>query len=442
MPHMRKVLWPLCDRPSASGNSEPIVPSAARNTAVFRALIAFTCAFPFLSAIAAAQTLVCLQDPKAKADGPCKIEVGSGINPIVLRVLDADGHAVANAKIQFGYPSRGPFQDSLRTDVNGIAIANWNGAKDPGETPVTIKMDVSAPTWHLQKTLILSHKLPALPSSLALSPDHNISGNNQYWYAGKQLPDSLVILVTGVPADSDCRKSVVNFRAIGSEAEVSPDSVHGTSHSGVCTAAARWRLGKVVGDQYLRAFLSDHSDMPLIMHAGARATPWLAAGLAVTYDWAQFEQVKSTVQNVQVTTKSADGNTSMTTTNSVTTSKPDSVKRGVTFSPLIGINTPILTAWHNVRGSVSADARKLSTDWFAGLSLTQFRNGIYNEDIGVDLQAILHLGRRDILVNATECAMDGTTCKTQSHTRLLGAGLVVQLNASSFLTTFTGLFSK
>ena len=175
------------------------------------------------------------------------------------------------------------------------------------------------------------------------------------------------------------------------------------------------------------------------MCGASRKEPWLAAGLALTKT-SRYRHLAVSSQTIQVVTKSASAETTFTVPRP--SGKLEELGGRVGFTPTLGINTPLFTSWRRARVSISADAQHLTTDWFAGLSLPQLRHSVWSEEMGVDLQLVAHVSRRDVVTNAEACASNIATCVSETRTSYVGYGLAAQLNASSALAAIVGLFPK
>ena len=392
------------------------------------------------SAVAAAQTIACPQAPAAKADEPCVMMMRGDIEPIVVRI-ELNDASVAGAKVSFK-PSRGMrgtiAQQSSVTDATGLAQTMWRGSADPGLAPDTIRVEATDGKWVTVRSLILKAPAKSAELSLAIDRDGKFSGDSQYWYAGRQLRRPLTVTIVGPKTESDCRASVVAFKAAG-DAAATPDSARGRWNDTRCVAETHWKLGPTVGDQYLRASVGTDAAKQAIFHASARNIPWIAAGLTWTYV-SGYNRLATTTQDLEVVSKSATAETTFKTTRS-TKSVDVSSATGV-FAPTLGVNTPLFTSWPRVRMSLAADVQHVTTDWFAGFSLPQLWDNIFNEDIAIDLQLVTHVSRREILLNPTECAADQKMCRIDKKARPVGVGLAVQVNGGALLTTIMNFFPK
>ena len=210
------------------------------------------------------------------------------------------------------------------------------------------------------------------------------------------------------------------FKAL-TEGAPAPDSARGAMENNVCVAESLWKLGPTIGGQRMRIFPADDASKAVVVKAEARKTPWLAGGLAYTYNSKYVKLSSATSQAA---------------------AKVDSIVAGPSFTPMVGVNTPLRTAWSYVRVSLNADPRHLDTDWFAGISLPQLHYGIIAEDTEVDLQFIVHLERRSIATNSDICFASPANCRKEVHVRPVGVGLAVQFNTANFVGAVTALLFK
>jgi hypothetical protein len=399
-------------------------------TCVYRGLAPISALFLFaMCKSAEAQVITCLQAPRAAYGEPCKIE-RQGPAQLVAVLVTAANQAAKGAVVTFSSPLLAEARKAV-TDSLGVAEVVWPISPDIDSADIEIKADAKWLGVHAERTIVLV--LPRPSSRIALPKALRASGDSQAWYAGKQLPHPITVHIDTLT--NECERAIVVFKAIGDDAAAYPDSARAIRKGTDCIALTQWKLGKTVGDQSMRATLVGDAQHPQLFHAKARATPWMAAGLAISW-LPKLDVVSSKSETLQIVTKSAAAETTFTVTRSV--AKPTKSNRSQ-FQPILGINTPILTSWDWIRWTVAADAQHVTTDWFTGFSLTQIAPRIYNEDIGVDVDFLLHVARRDVLDDVVACNAPTPVCNTHKRT-VFGVGAAVEFNASAFLSQVLGWF--
>jgi hypothetical protein len=384
------------------------------------------------------QTISCLQAPTAKPGETCTITLRGSVEPLIV-ALEFGGRPVRGAHVTFTAARGAVTRRTVQSDTLGFAETVWRGGADPGSPPDTVRIEVSQGEWYAARTMVLKPPAKTIDLALAQPGDSMNAGDNQSWYLSRQTRKPIRVGVLGPSTEAECRSSIVAFKASGDGVPF-PDSTRGAWLGNRCVAEARWKLASTVGEQYLRAIAgSDPAKQQTVFRAQARNVPWVAAGLAFTYV-SRYDRLASTSQDLQIVTKSGAAETTFKITK--TTNTADSSRAGAVFTPTLGINTPVFTSWRGVRVSVSADVQHVSTDWFAGFSIPQLLNNVFAEDMGVDLQVVAHLSRREILTNPVQCAVTPSSCDTKKRTRPVGGGLVVQINGGAVLSTIMSLFPK
>ena len=367
-----------------------------------------------------AQSIAC---PDAKPDGGCGITLGSTTSAGVRVRFTQDGVGIPDSWVWF-YPEQGAIEDSLRTDATGTVPAHWTS-----EQPVTSDVNIRVvallkrpkrPTIRVVRTITL--KPPPKPGSGITRADIWTTGDGQSWYATKELRVPIAVHWHGAP--ESCGRNYFMFKA-APDGNVMADSVPGELLGGDCVAQSYWVLGKTVGNQSLRVQLAGDPSVQRTVYAKARKLPWLAAGLVASYasEYVGVKQVPDTAGKATPTHP-----------------EPDSVPKGPVFAPLIGINFPLATDAERLRFSLAADLKNVQTDWYGGVSLLQLTNGVAHEDIGMDVQAVLHLSRRTELKDVAGCSGDTHKCATRKRASIVGLGLAVEGDASMFFQDIAALF--
>jgi hypothetical protein len=367
-----------------------------------------------------AQAIVCVSGSGGSERAPCVIERGGKEELIIVRILDSDNKPLREAKVTFQY-GRGVTDNSAMSDVNGLAVLHWTPWQDIGNASDTVRVTATYGTKSANQLIVLRPPTPV--NTLALSSSAPV----QAWYAGHQLPEETLVAIPMATA-AQCTSLSVLFKPMGATAEVAPDTARAEFDLNQCVARTRWKLAPNGGVQVLRAGVIGSTAPPIIVRAKARKEPWLAAGLALTYDTG-FNGVDSIKAEAATATAPA----------TAATTKGNHSDAHIGFAPTIGVNTPLLTRWAPLRVSASADVQHVKTDWYVGFSIPQLYDGLWHEDMGVDLQLVAHIGKRAVVEDSTTCA---TTCKTEDHTRVVGVALNVQLNATVLWTALATLFPK
>lgn len=407
------------------------------------------------SPAAGAQSLECIRPQPA--DGQCVVVVATPEAKVTvsLQVADRGGKPPAPVDVTFSAPAGGMVTASQRSDAAGVVVATWEGRVD---APVTIVASATVDGMAIKRNIVI--KPPPPKSAYTLTPLHfpdlKSTLRPDYWYAERQIGEPYGVVVENVAADS-CAQVLVLFRQTSSGA-VTPDSVYArwvardqyadatildrimrrstSDKTKACIAVARWKLGKEVGEHHLRVGLPGEPSKTVEFRARARALPRLIAGLAFT-NVGGYDRTTSLDSTFKVTRTTPTGEVVFDSVKKVQTFAPFAGQWE--FNPVVGVDWPIKTSWSNVRTSVSASIKSGRTDWFAGLSILQLLQGYVQEGVGMDLQGVLHVSKRDIVVNGSACATQVATCVSESRTGVVGYGVILTVD-TSLLSVITSAF--
>lgn len=157
-------------------------------------------------------------------------------NPIVVRLLDAEGKPVAKNAIGFSVVVGGGAVNpgSVLTDENGEAKTKW--ILGSGET----NQSLSAKARSIEALTI--NAIALLPTDLVVA-----QGNNQQAKPSAALPNAIVIRVVG-PSNAPMKGIAVAFQVISGGGLISPQS--GLTNA-LGEVSARWTLGPGTGGQLL-----------------------------------------------------------------------------------------------------------------------------------------------------------------------------------------------
>lgn len=385
------------------------------------------------AAVVHAQRFLCLEPGEPRpADATCVLRLPPGearLGTLRLRLLDSDGQVVPSKAVTVEHSS-GTMSTSLITDSYGEVRASWQGTVGSTDVILTFRADLPAGGSIAQRVVVRAGA-PATGYGIT-----RMKGDEQWWFQERQLPKPVVVRITGVPAETDCGRALVLFspKAAGG---VSPDSVYGkwTSDS-TCTASTRWRLGKEVGRQHLRAALANEPVKQQLLWAGSRAVPRLVGGIVLAYTQRMDTLIRKD-PSVRVQRPGAGGTVTFD-------SVPDSFGRGRvpsrgTFSPMIAIDHPLWPSLEHVRLMTGVSVNRPREDFFFGASILQSIFGVSQEGIGIDLQVVMQVSNRRVLKDASLCASSGI-CETIVRTRPVGAGLALTLDTGGLLTNLLGAF--
>jgi len=386
---------------------------------------------------AAAQKISCIQPTESRQDDSCTVTLRSATAQelIIVRVEGRYG-VLRDTTVKFR-ASTGDITDTDKVDSRGEAQARWSGSA--GDGPVTITVEAKADDGRLL-TKKVQLRPPPRSTPLTLVPSPWGSGDFQAWYEERQLRHPVSVLIQGVPGAEQCRQTRVVFRQIGT-GQSSPDSTFGEwTDSRGCIAQSTWRLGKGIGRQHLQASLAGEPVKSTTFTAFARALPRLTTGLAWSYA-SKFNRAEITRNTVRVArTIRPDSVLAM---DSVAVRRSvDSVKASWNITPIVGIEWPIINSARKVRISASASLLDPDKDWFLGVSALQPIWGLSHEALGVDVHAVMHFSRREVVVNPQTCGSEGSAmaCATDRQTRPVGGGLMLIVDSTALLGNLLSIF--
>ena len=366
-------------------------------------LALLTLAAPFSAE--AQVSIVCVRPDNAE----CSLNVGQslGLDSIIVRV----GGNAENTPVTVSFSptltggANGTLTSTQRTQ-NGEAKAYWYGTLESGSVIVQVKAVVGTDTARRVVTLLPPKPGPSkyavrafTSSGWAVDPLQSL----EYWYTERQLSHPATVEITtaagGPVTAAECRKTLVLFRSTSNGA-VTPDSVYGrmvglkdgTSGTAKCLAPSFWTLGKVVGDHHVRAGLHEDPVGAVEFRARARALPRVIAGLALT-DVSSFDASTPSDSTFHVERTTPTGKVAFdSVVHAKTTSHTDG---GWTFTPVAGVDWPLTIGVENLRVSVAVSLKAPTKDWFFGASILQAFYGLKQEAVGMDVQGIVHISKRE-----------------------------------------------
>ncbi len=361
----------------------------------------------------AIRCLVPFEASPTSADCVVHQVAGSSSVDIVLEVRNAAGQPATARRRVWADWSAGSLDYTRRTGPGGVVRATLSGS---------IKSDVEV-VFHAGSAV---RKIIVKPAQPAATPLEIVSGDKQYWFQGFELHDPLVVRLTGLSDESQCKKTPVAFRTVAG-GKIMADTVFGDLINKECRAATRWTLDNRVGYQGLRA-ATPGDKSGVLFEARSRRLPRVFLG-AFTGWRPGYDKRTSKPDTVLVTTD-ADGTKEVTKRIDKHYDATDQ-EAGLTIDPVVGFDFPLwykLEAW---RVSVGAAVDDFDHEWFVGLSILQPTQGFLQEAMGMDLHFALKILKRDEVVDPDSCA--DNTCVTRTRTQL-GFGVMVVTDGLGVVT--------
>jgi hypothetical protein len=341
---------------------------------------------------------------------------------VVVRVGE-----VAGQEVTFRPLGNGRITGSATTDASGFATTVWKGSP-----PDSVVAYAIVGKDHQQRVIRFVAEGLRTGRQFSTAPDP------VFWYEDRQIPQPVEVRFTS--AERDCDSSTVVFRPVGT-GTVSVDSVSATKEGSDCIARTWWRLGKGLGYQHLHAYLADEPTKRTILTARARALPRIGVGLALTSDRG-FRALVTQAETIQITRKlpRPGGGDSTIVTDSIhefTTVRNEPAD--LHMAPILTLDLPLKRDVPGLRVSLGVSLKSPDRDWYAGVNLLQPFIGPAAENLGVDLHAVTHWGRRRILPGPGSCPRTNP-CRVEDRFRFLGAGLLVTFDGTPLLSTLTSIF--
>ncbi len=401
-------------------------------------LVACACV-GLVSRTASAQVIRCVQpNEPASASDPCSVTVRSDAPREILVVkLDNPGGKLDGHPVTFAWRKPGTNEAlTLRavTSATGEAETVWRGFL--GREPVSLDVQIDVGTAVVHREILIRPRAASL--NLALE---RRSGDGQYWYEERQLPDHVGVRISGPTDPATCARAMVVFNRIGIGSS-SPDSVVGDwrAEHGACVAETRWRLGAGLGEQHLRASLVGDPSKSQTFRAYARRAPRLNVGLA--YAWTSSrETLLIDKDTASVTRLRSDGSQIALDTVFEVSRTTSEAKGALEFAPTIGVDWPLFRRVDRLRVSFAVSATNPERDWYFGLSGLQPFYRLNHEGLGIDLHVVGHVGRRTEIENLSQCRTDLSTCKQHDKTRFMGLGVMGVVDGTQLLTGLLSIFS-
>ena len=324
---------------------------------------------------------------------------------------------------------------TLSTDAYGEVRIPWQGVVGMTATEVRVEVDVDART---AARVVIVRAAPPTTAFGLLMVDRT-AGDGQAWFQERQLRNPIRVRITDVPDESKCKIAAVLFQAKVGGA-TTPDTAYGLWDVAAkqCFATTRWRLGKDVGEQHLRAALAGESAKQIVFTAKSRALPRLVGGLAMVFTSA-YDTLTSKTRTVRVERPTPGGNIAYDS--AITTVGVGHASSGATYSPILAIDHPLWPNWDHVRWVGGVSATRPKDDYFFGFSLLQPIFGVNQEGIGIDLQFIAQVSRRRVLADPPGCEQI-QACATKSRTGVVGAGVSLTIDTGGLLTNLLTALSR
>jgi hypothetical protein len=349
----------------------------------------------------------------ANANDRCTYQAppGKATHPLVVRLADTPNQMNQTISFFLDPATQGSVTNSATTDANGLATLVWTGQPGPKETVIRAVATVAGRTVQREIQVTATPTSTTTARSLRLPDDMSVP----HWFIERQLFDSVRVLVENPVGD--CGSNAVLFKPATGDGTASPDTVRPVLENGACVAATWWTLGKPVGRQHLRASLVNESAKAVSVTAIGRNIPRVGVGIAFVRDTRnyQFVDTSGAVLDVEHDTEA---------------------------DPAILVDFPVFPKARWLRGVAGVSLEDPSRDWYAGISLMQLIFGVTRESVGVDLQGVMHAGRRDVLRDRS-CDDDEDVSDCANKDKLffpLGFGIMGFVDTTAFISTLTGIF--
>lgn len=403
------------------------------SVAIVGALGAPVVAYPAQAQGASQPAIQCVH-PVERADR-CVAQLAStnANETIVVRVVRADGTPAAGVPVTIR-PTNGAVVQQVHSDASGRALFSFVAS------PVTVERELevlaTVDGFAVARPVVFQAPPKSAPSTWSLGPDlHN---DNLAWYVERQIPGRIAVTVVG-PNATDCENAIVRFRNQTEGGGSAPDSARGQWIGGQCVAAARWRLGKEVGQHFLRAELPGSSAPPRLFRAIAHALPRVVAGVAFSRVQ-RYDAVKSgTPRTFRVTRNTPTGEFAFDSV--VQSSELDRTGR-YKFAPIIGVDWAPWLPIERLRVVVGTSPLNARNEWVTGVSILQAATGVQREAVGLDLQLVVHWLRPEVVRNVEACRREvDPDCRTRrTDLQAAGVGFLLSVDSSSLLKDIVAAF--
>ena len=362
--------------------------------------------FVCLALPASAQTLTCVRP------AGCKLKLSSA-KPKELLAFRLSGAARdSGAVVSFNVAAgSGTITASGVTNGAGLVVAEYSSEQE-------ISTEVTITARHLDGTRVIAQaEVKLAPPDKPLRSDWkmgDIKGDNQVWYAERQLKEPIEVPIVG-PSEMQCDSVSVRFKAHTELSAIAPDTARAKWNGMSCVASARFRLGKEVGMQFARVELIGSSAAPRTISARARLAPRFMVGALVTFS-GEYDVLQDSVT-------------------------VDSLDSPVRSSPMLGVDwAPVLTK-SNLRMVLGLNPLDARHEFFLGVSALQLGES-QREGVGFDLQTGLTFRHPRVVDDRAACAAGikaKTGCQAERKWKP-GVGVMLSVDAISLLGEFKGLF--
>jgi hypothetical protein len=362
---------------------------------------------------------------------------------IAFRLLSSSGGPVADAKVRFFATSGRLTPDSTTTDPLGFAFTTWY--RDRSSNRAVVSIDVKSNAGGGLQHLSITVSSPAVQYGLEIDDQTNLQTGFEKAPLRKPV---FVQLLRFDAADSGmgtpvadpgvCSNYKVAFAEIG-KGSISPDTavMWYDDSSRECVAYGNWTLGEGAGLRDAKAALvgpnvrGSHGVAEL--EAFSRALPRIIGGAAVSRYKGFTGVKKGSALTARVERTLTDGTTVAYDT--VLRATRDTVQEVSTEwrpAAIIGVSAPVVPSFHWLSLTAGVDLNSPTKDWYVGVSAIRPFGRLTSEALPVDVHALLHFGRSDIVANNILCATEGR-CSTKSNTRWHGFAGMISVDASSLI---------
>ncbi|MEQ9400928.1 MAG: hypothetical protein RJQ04_17305 [Longimicrobiales bacterium] len=384
-----------------------------------------------------AQTIACV------APVHCRTVVADGAHAdLEIELRDHAGALLASHEVFFS-TSAGSLEVPATTDPKGRAEARWRGSASSAFPVVvtawaTLPVGPAANAPKVTTAVRFSISLAGAPAlGWTVTP---LAGQEQVWFSGLALRDSLVVSIHGPTTRSECTESKVAFVA-DAGAIAAPDTAWGVwgASTPTCVATSAWKLGEFVGEQRLQARLlgtGSRAGFKSVARQAARIAVSVAASL-----WAKDHQaLRVSADTVPRTVTTTTGGTQVTVEDPIVTTDSTlvPVSRGFGVSPVLGADFPIRPKWRRVRLFAGVSLEHPDREFFLGFSpLQAFVFGDAMEATGIDL----YVGARGVRITKGEHCGDAVRLCEESDFVIDGPTFMLVADGSKLLSALGSAFN-
>ena len=393
-------------------------------------------------------TVQCVDSSGGPRTNRCRVDVPPTARPqtaaLQYRVMDG-ANPVRGAVVRAFATSGSLGPDSTKTDGEGYARFNWWRAE--GAARAVVLIHVAADSLNRESgaqsdTVKIGDTGAALYGVDLYEDADNVPDGFEKSPLPRPVYVKLVRFETGKAnatesVEEKCYEYRVAFKASGG-GTLTPDTAQMwlDEDKNACVAYGTWTLPAGAGRRDAVATLVGpnlkETWRVAELEADARGLPHIVGGAAMSYYRSYVTKKNGTTAVGKLTRQLEGGSVASDTVLSTTRDTLQEVPGAWKPAAVIGVSSPLIPGIHRLSGTAGVDLNSPTRDWYLGVSALRVLGGLTTETLPVDIHALLHFGRSDVVEDQVACGAEGK-CSTKGENRFHGVALMVSVDATALV---------